>query len=178
MVNKNIGKNIGKFLGKEVVAELVDVAGMAKQVVQEVAPIVDKALDRQHEHNQKMIAVPDVKELSLEEAKEYCLEIGLKPIFIELSAASQYAGKKPNRVIDTEPRPGMLQGAVMPGSLIKIKYLDEDGIKRSKELKKKAEEKAKQQAKQQKVAIDQFVKQLPKVPAIGLGGNVGKGKKK
>lgn len=157
-----IGK-LGKEFGKEVIADTVlGAMDMANNIVKEAAPIVDKALDRQYEHQKNLVKVPNLVDMPLQAAQDYCEEIGLRAVLIELPAHAKYASYRPNRIIDTDPKPSLLQGGVLKGSLIKLRYIDDETLAESKLKAKKADQKKTED--QQKL-----LKQLPvvKLPLLG-----------
>lgn len=157
-----IGK-LSKELGKEVIGGTVlGAMDMANNIVKEAAPIVDKALDRQYEHQKNLVKVPNLVDMPLQAAQDYCEEIGLKAVLIELPPHAKYASYRPNRIIDTEPKPNLLQGGVLKGSLIKLRYIDEETLAESKlKVKKEHQKKVENQQK--------LLKQLPvvKLPLVG-----------
>ena len=70
----NLLKNLNKLV--DIIPDTTKIIG---DTVQAAAPIVDKALDRQHEKkNLSQIQVPNVIDLDVEEAKRHLEEIGFR----------------------------------------------------------------------------------------------------
>ena len=75
----NLLKNLNKLV--DIIPDTTKIIG---DTVQAAAPIVDKALDRQHEKNLSQIQVPNVIDLDAEEAKRHLEEIGFRtPVPVE-----------------------------------------------------------------------------------------------
>ena len=69
----NLLKNLNKLV--DIIPDTTKIIG---DTVQATVPILDKALDRQHEKNLSQIQVPNVIDLDVEEAKRHLEETGFR----------------------------------------------------------------------------------------------------
>ncbi|MDG4511851.1 PASTA domain-containing protein [Streptococcus suis] len=99
------------------------------------------------------VTVPDLIGLTIPEAREHLQEVGFKPAMEILTADAKYAKQKINVVIDMEPKANLFTTTAVKGSLIKLKYLDEDTLEQSLQLASQAEE--------NQLDVGQLFKQLP-----------------
>lgn len=122
MTQKN---NLLKNLNK-IVDILPDTTKVIGDTVQAAAPIVDKALDRQHEKNLSQVQVPNVIDLDAEEAKRHLEELGFRVTLTLVKPNKKYRQEttRDNEVVDMIPKSGRLD----KGSLIKLYYINQEII--------------------------------------------------
>ncbi|WP_392452635.1 PASTA domain-containing protein [Streptococcus parasuis] len=99
------------------------------------------------------VTIPNLIGLTIPEAREHLQEVGFKPAMEILTADAKYAKQKINVVIDMEPKANLFTTTAVKGSLIKLKYLDEDTLEQSLQLASQAEE--------NQLDVGQLFKQLP-----------------
>ncbi|NQP19273.1 PASTA domain-containing protein [Streptococcus suis] len=117
----NLLKNLNKLV--DIIPDTTKIIG---DTVQAAAPIVDKALDRQHEKNLSQIQVPNVIDLDAEEAKRHLEEIGFRVTLTLVKPNKKYRQEttRDNEVVDMVPKSGKLD----KGSLIKLYYINQEII--------------------------------------------------
>ncbi|HEL2576080.1 TPA: PASTA domain-containing protein [Streptococcus suis] len=117
----NLLKNLNKLV--DIIPDTTKIIG---DTVQAAAPIVDKALDRQHEKNLSQIQVPNVIDLDAEEAKRHLEEIGFRVTLTLVKPNKKYSQEttRDNEVVDMIPKAGKLD----KGSLIKLYYINQEII--------------------------------------------------
>ena len=99
------------------------------------------------------VTIPNLIGLTIPEAREHLQEVGFKPAMEILTADAKYAKQKINVVIDMEPKANLFTATAVKGSLIKLKYLDEETLEQSLQLASQAEE--------NQLDVGQLFKQLP-----------------
>ena len=99
------------------------------------------------------VTIPNLIGLTIPEAREHLQEVGFKPAMEILTADAKYAKQKINVVIDMEPKANLFTATAVKGSLIKLKYLDEETWEQSLQLASQAEE--------NQLDVGQLFKQLP-----------------
>lgn len=99
------------------------------------------------------VTIPNLIGLTIPEAREHLQEVGFKPAMEILTADAKYAKQKINVVIDMEPKANLFTTTAVKGSLIKLKYLDEESLEQSLQLASQAEE--------NQLDVGQLFKQLP-----------------
>ena len=99
------------------------------------------------------VTIPNLIGLPIPEAREHLQEVGFKPAIEILTADAKYAKQKINVVIDMEPKANLFTTTAVKGSLIKLKYLDEETLEQSLQLASQAEE--------NQLDVGQLFKQLP-----------------
>lgn len=99
------------------------------------------------------VTIPNLTGLTIPEAREHLQEVGFKPAMEILTADAKYAKQKINVVIDMEPKVNLFTTTAVKGSLIKLKYLDEETLEQSLQLASQAEE--------NQLDVGQLFKQLP-----------------
>lgn len=99
------------------------------------------------------VTIPNLIGLTIPEAREHLQEVGFKPAMEILTADAKYAKQKINVVIDMEPKANLFTTTAVKGSLIKLKYLDEETLEQSLQLASQAEE--------NQLDVRQLFKQLP-----------------
>ena len=99
------------------------------------------------------VTIPNLIGLTIPEAREHLQEVGFKPAMEILTADAKYAKQKINVVIDMEPKVNLFTTTAVKGSLIKLKYLDEETLEQSLQLASQAEE--------NQLDVGQLFKQLP-----------------
>ena len=77
------------------------------------------------------VTIPNLIGLTIPEAREHLQEVGFKPAMEILTADAKYAKQKINVVIDMEPKANLFTTTAVKGSLIKLKYLDEETLEQS-----------------------------------------------
>lgn len=80
------------------------------------------------------VTIPNLIELTIPEAREHLQEVGFKPAMEILTADAKYAKQKINVVIYMEPKANLFTTTAVKGSLIKLKYLDEETLEQSLQL--------------------------------------------
>lgn len=117
----NLLKNLNKLV--DIIPDTTKIIG---DTVQAAAPIVDKALDRQHEKNLSQIQVPNVIDLDVEEAKRHLEEIGFRVTLTLVKPNKKYRQEttRDNEVVDMIPKAGKFD----KGSLIKLYYINQEII--------------------------------------------------
>ncbi|HFI0762980.1 TPA: PASTA domain-containing protein [Streptococcus suis] len=99
------------------------------------------------------VTIPNLIGLTIPEAREHLQEVGFKPAMEILTADAKYAKQKINVVIDMEPKANLFTTTAVKGSLIKLKYLDEETLEQILQLASQAEE--------NQLDVGQLFKQLP-----------------
>ena len=99
------------------------------------------------------VTIPNLIGLTIPEARDHLQEVGFKPAMEILTADAKYAKQKINVVIDMEPKVNLFTTTAVKGSLIKLKYLDEETLEQSLQLASQAEE--------NQLDVGQLFKQLP-----------------
>ena len=117
----NLLKNLNKLV--DIIPDTTKIIG---DTVQAAAPIVDKALDRQHEKNLSQIQVPNVIDLDVEEAKRHLEEIGFRVTLTLVKPNKKYRQEttRDNEVVAMIPKAGKFD----KGSLIKLYYINQEII--------------------------------------------------
>ena len=117
----NLLKNLNKLV--DIIPDTTKIIG---DTVQAAAPIVDKALDRQHEKNLSQIQVPNVIDLDAEEAKRHLEEIGFRVTLTLVKPKKKYRQEttRDNEVVAMIPKAGKFD----KGSLIKLYYINQEII--------------------------------------------------
>lgn len=117
----NLLKNLNKLV--DIITDTTKIIG---DTVQAAAPILDKALDRQHEKNLSQIQVPNVIDLVVEEAKRHLEEIGFRVTLTLVKPNKKYRQEttRDNEVVDMIPKAGKFD----KGSLIKLYYINQEII--------------------------------------------------
>ena len=117
----NLLKNLNKLV--DIIPDTTKIIG---DTVQAAAPILDKALDRQHEKNLSQIQVPNVSDLDVEKAKRHLEEISFRVTLTLVKPNKKYRQKttRDNEVVDMIPKAGKFD----KGSLIKLYYINQEII--------------------------------------------------
>ena len=117
----NLLKNLNKLV--DIIPDTTKIIG---DTVQAAVPILDKALDRQHEKNLSQIQVPNVIDLDVEEAKRHLEEIGFRVTLTLVKPNKKYRQEttRDNEVVDMIPKAGKFD----KGSLIKLYYINQEII--------------------------------------------------
>lgn len=136
---KKIGKisHFGKALG--VVGNLLaipDALNAVKHVTDKAAPIIEKELDRRHNHKQSLITLDNLIDVPLQDAKTVLHDRGFIVLPILSKPNPKYSQERPMDIVAIQPRPGKYE----VGQLVKLYYVDEVVIKDSQEMKKSHEE--------------------------------------
>lgn len=85
------------------------------------------------ENQKSLVKIPDLKEVMIDEAFKILAEkYNLTPIKIVAIPAPEFAGLKENTVVSQKPRSG---ARVSPNTAVKLYYITNDVIEKSKELK-------------------------------------------
>lgn len=113
----NLLKNLNKLV--DIIPDTTKIIG---DTVQAAVPILDKALDRQHEKNLSQIQVPNVIDLDVEKAKRHLEEIGFRVTLTLVKPNKKYRQEttRDNEVVDMIPKAGKFD----KGSLIKLYYIN------------------------------------------------------
>lgn len=121
-----LGK-IGKIL--DVVPNAADIVGEAVGgTVREVAPLIEKSMDRRYEKKQGLVSLPNIVDIDVDEAKGILEELGFKVIVIQTKPNSRYAKSRNNEIVATIPKSGLVE----PGSLVKLYYVTDEVVEESK----------------------------------------------
>ena len=129
IVKKTSGK-MGKLLGAanmilSVIPDTVEIVG---KITDKTAPIVDKHLDRKHQYKKSLVAIPNLLDVDIQQAREHLEGLGLQVIVVLAKPNKKYIKADAGEVVAMVPRSGKVQ----PGSLIKLYYVDELVIEASK----------------------------------------------
>ncbi|MGT2828117.1 hypothetical protein AB6M97_03755 [Streptococcus hillyeri] len=128
-----MAKKIGKLLGA--VGNLLaipDAIDAVKHVTDKATPIIEKELDRRHEHKKSLIQLDDVQHVPLDYAQKLLENRGFTVLPILAKAHPKYANERPLEVVAMHPRAGNYK----PETLVKLYFVNEDIINQSNELKK------------------------------------------
>ena len=117
----NLLKNLNKLV--DIIPDTTKIIG---DTVQAAVPILNKALDRQHEKNLSQIQVPNVIDLDVEEAKRHLEEIGFRVTLTLVKPNKKYRQEttRDNEVVAMIPKAGKFD----KGSLIKLYYINQEII--------------------------------------------------
>ena len=101
---------------------------VVERITDKAAPIVDKHLDRQHQYKQSLVAIPNLLDVDVQQAKEHLEGLGLQVIVLLAKPNKRYAKADAGEVVAMLPR----SGKVRPGSLVKLYYVDDHVVEESK----------------------------------------------
>ena len=129
VVKKTSGK-MGKLLGAAnmIFSVIPDTVEVVERITDKAAPIVDKHLDRQHQYKQSLVAIPNLLDVDVQQAKEHLEGLGLQVIVLLAKPNKRYTKADAGEVVAMLPR----SGKVRPGSLVKLYYVDAHVIEESK----------------------------------------------
>ena len=129
VVKKTSGK-MGKLLGAAnmIFSVIPDTVEVVERITDKAAPIVDKHLDRQHQYKQSLVAIPNLLDVDVQQAKEHLEGLGLQVIVLLAKPNKRYAKADAGEVVAMLPR----SGKVRPGSLVKLYYVDDHVVEESK----------------------------------------------
>ena len=129
IVKKTSGK-MGKLLGAAnmIFSVIPDTVEVVERITDKAAPIVDKHLDRQHQYKQSLVAIPNLLDVDVQQAREHLEGLGLQVIVLLAKPNKRYAKADAGEVVAMLPR----SGKVRPGSLVKLYYVDAHVIEASK----------------------------------------------
>ena len=129
VVKKTSGK-MGKLLGAAnmIFSVIPDTVEVVERITDKAAPIVDKHLDRQHQYKQSLVAIPNLLDVDVQQAKEHLEGLGLQVIVLLAKPNKRYAKADAGEVVAMLPR----SGKVRPGSLVKLNYVDDHVVEESK----------------------------------------------
>ena len=107
VVKKTSGK-MGKLLGAanmilSVIPDTVEIVG---KITDKTAPIVDKHLERQHQLKQSLVAIPNLLDVDIQQAKEHLEGLGLQVIVLLAKPNKRYAKADAGEVVAMMPRSG------------------------------------------------------------------------
>ena len=129
VVKKTSGK-MGKLLGAAnmIFSVIPNTVEVVERITDKAAPIVDKHLDRQHQYKQSLVAIPNLLDVDVQQAKEHLEGLGLQVIVLLAKPNKRYTKADAGEVVAMLPR----SGKVRPGSLVKLYYVDAHVIEESK----------------------------------------------
>ena len=129
VVKKTSGK-MGKLLGAAnmIFSVIPDTVEVVERITDKAAPIVDKHLDRQHQYKQSLVAIPNLLDVDVQQAKEHLEGLGLQVIVLLAKPNKRYTKADAGEVVAMLPR----SGKVRPGSLVKLYYVDDHVVEESK----------------------------------------------
>ena len=129
VVKKTSGK-MGKLLGAAnmIFSVIPNTVEVVERITDKAAPIVDKHLDRQHQYKQSLVAIPNLLDVDVQQAKEHLDGLGLQVIVLLAKPNKRYTKAAAGEVVAMLPR----SGKVRPGSLVKLYYVDAHVIEESK----------------------------------------------
>ncbi|MGT2754160.1 PASTA domain-containing protein [Streptococcus ovis] len=129
IVKKTSGK-LGKLVGAAnlVLGVIPDTVEIVGKITDKAAPIVDKHLERNHEYKKSLIAVPNLVDVEVEQARAYLENIGLQVMTILAKPNKKYAKADSGEVVAMSPR----GGKVLPATLVKLYYVNDIVIELSK----------------------------------------------
>lgn len=110
-----------------VIPDTVKIIG---NIVDNSAPIIDKELQRRHEQKMALIELPNVIDMSVLDAQEHLKTRGFTVHMLTAKPHAKYAKAFPGEVVAMSPRSGKFKA----GHLIKLYYVDQDGIQASQTL--------------------------------------------
>lgn len=128
-----MAKKIGKLLGA--VGNLLaipDAIDAVKHVTDKATPIIEKELDRRHEHKMSLIQLDDVQHVPLDYAQKLLEDRGFTVLPILAKPHPKYANEHSMEVIAMHPRAGNYK----PETLVKLYFVSDEVITQSQELKK------------------------------------------
>lgn len=125
--SQKLGKAAGIFSSILGIPEMIDGIG---KVVDKAAPIVEKNIDRRHEHLQSLVPIPNLIDVDIDQAKQHLEKNGLSVIAILAKPNKRYAKADLGEVVAMHPKSGKL----LPGGLVKLYYVDETVIEQSQRL--------------------------------------------
>lgn len=137
---KKVTQDVQKFMGDagKVTKNLVDVAETVGKsqglvatanAVNNVAPIVATALDRQFEHEKSLQQLDNVVDMTVDEAKAFLEMCGFHAYTIVAPMERRFASMDVGTVVRMDPAPGKYK----PATLVKLYYIDEVVKKKAKE---------------------------------------------
>ena len=128
MAKKSLIKSVGGALTAvfQVIPDTVEVVG---KVVDSTVPLVDKALDRHHEHQQSLVKLPDVRDMEVCAAREHLESLGFQVAVLVAKPNRKWRQELPGEVVEMSPRTGRLK----VGSLIKLYYMTDEVLKASQQ---------------------------------------------
>ncbi len=129
VVKKTSGK-MGKLLGAAnmIFSVIPNTVEVVERITDKAAPIVDKHLDRQHQYKHSLVAIPNLLDVDVQQAKEHLEGLGLQVIVLLAKPNKRYTKADAGEVVAMLPR----SGKVRPGSLVKLYYVDAHVIEESK----------------------------------------------
>ena len=129
VVKKTSGK-MGKLLGAAnmIFSVIPNTVEVVERITDKAAPIVDKHLDRQHQYKQSLVAIPNLLDVDVQQAKEHLEGLGLQVIVLLAKPNKRYTKADAGEVVAMLPR----SGKVRPGSLVKLYYVDDHVVEESK----------------------------------------------
>ena len=121
---------MGKLLGAAnmIFSVIPDTVEVVERITDKAAPIVDKHLDRQHQYKQSLVAIPNLLDVDVQQAKEHLEGLGLQVIVLLAKPNKRYTKADAGEVVAMLPR----SGKVRPGSLVKLYYVDDHVVEESK----------------------------------------------
>ncbi|MGT2925580.1 PASTA domain-containing protein [Streptococcus cuniculipharyngis] len=136
MTNKtitNLGKKSSQGLGKALgsvskIFGLLDTVDIVSKVTDSTIPIIDKALDRRHEKQSRLIRLDNLIHMDVLEAKAHLENQGFTVSTILAKPSKAYQTARLNEVVAMSPKGGNLP----TGSLIKLYYINQEVIDESK----------------------------------------------
>ncbi|TWS95578.1 PASTA domain-containing protein [Streptococcus sp. sy018] len=127
----NLTKTSGKLLGNvSKVFGLLDTVDIVSKVTDSTIPLIDKALDRHHEHRRSLVRLDNLVHMDLFEAKAHLEQQGFIVSTILAKPSKKYQQAKINEVVEMSPKSGKLP----IGSLVKLYYLDHSLMNQIKEM--------------------------------------------
>lgn len=111
------GKLLKAAVGKETIEKIAEPAGR----------MIEQAVDRHFANQKMMIEVPDLRELKLQEAKEYLERLGFTVHPVLQAPHSKYKNKMSDTVVAMSPKAGKIK----PNTLFKLYYVNQDVIRDS-----------------------------------------------
>ena len=93
-------------------------------------PLIDKAMEHHYETKRNLIAVPNVIDMQVSDAKNYLESLGISVSTLLEKPNRKLRMKSAGEVVNMNPK----SGRVKVGSLIKIYYVDEMVIEESRDL--------------------------------------------
>lgn len=126
-LNRTVSKGFGTLTK---VFDIFDTVAMVDKVSKNTAPILEKAIDRHYDAKKDLVALPDVRHLSVEKAREHLEELGFLVMSIEAKPNQLDKFSKVNEVVAMVPKSGTIQR----GSLIKLYYCNQTNLDKQQQV--------------------------------------------
>ncbi|MTB63516.1 PASTA domain-containing protein [Streptococcus sp. zg-86] len=128
MAKKKLPVN-GKMIGE--VAKILDIIPDTTRVIGEavhaVVPLVDKVLEQNYEKKNRLLRLPNLIDMNVQEAQEHLESLGFTVSKILAKPQQTYAKKRADEIVAMVPKSGNFE----PGTLVKLYYVTPEIIEAS-----------------------------------------------